>query len=487
LLLIGFGLGSNPTQTSFAQAVGPTNTPTFTATPTVAASSTPTRFATATPSVSPTATPTLVTSQTTQATAYQVDPAHDGATQLAGLTPPLARTWTFSPGGAISYPLIAQGRVFVTVANATRGTRLYALDERDGHVVWGPADLGGTYFWSGLAYDAGRVFTVNDSGTVNGFDALTGAVAWSRQITTESMFSAPPTALQGIVYLGGSGTGGVVYALSETDGTQLWASPVMTGDKSSPALSDDGVFVSYVCPTVYKFDRPSGSLMWQYPMAQNCSGGGGRTAAYFQGRLYVRNPISTNGVILDSISGTLVGTFSAGPIPALAGSTRYTLVGGTLYAVNLPNGTTAWTFSGDGTLTSAPIVVNSQVYVGAGSGNLYALDSASGSVLWSTNTGAAIPAPDEQNVSQPLTGMNAGEGLLVVAAGNVLAAYGPAPTPTPTATPSFTPTATPTFTFTPTSTPSPTATFTPTATSTSTPTATATRTSTPTPTKKGHH
>ena len=35
----------------------------------------------------------------------------------------------------------------------------------------------------------------------------------------------------------------------------------------------------------------------------------------------------------------------------------------------------------------------------------------------------AIPAPDEQNVSQPLTGLAAGQGLLVVPAGNVLRAY----------------------------------------------------------------
>jgi hypothetical protein len=55
---------------------------------------------------------------------------------------------------------------------------------------------------------------------------------------------------------------------------------------------------------------------------------------------------------------------------------------------------------------------------------LYALDLTDGAVAWSANVGAGIPAPDEQNVSQPLTGLAAGEGLLVVPAGNLLVAYG---------------------------------------------------------------
>jgi hypothetical protein len=46
------------------------------------------------------------------------------------------------------------------------------------------------------------------------------------------------------------------------------------------------------------------------------------------------------------------------------------------------------------------------------------------STVWSTNVGAAIPGPDEATVSQPLTGLGAGQGLLVVPAGNRLAAYG---------------------------------------------------------------
>ena len=64
------------------------------------------------------------------------------------------------------------------------------------------------------------------------------------------------------------------------------------------------------------------------------------------------------------------------------------------------------------------------MYVGSSSGELYGLNATSGSVVWSTNVGAAISAPDEQTVSQPLTGLGAGRGLLVVPAGDNLVAYG---------------------------------------------------------------
>jgi len=424
-----------------------------------------------------TATPTPIAGQSTQAVAYQINPAHTGAIQLASLVPPLVQKWTFRPGGAISYPLIAQGHVFVTVADPNYGTRLYALDESTGQIIWGPTELGGTYWWSASAFDAGRLFVVNYDGLLRAFDPQTGAALWSVQLPGQSSFTSPPTALQGVVYVAGSGSGGTIYALRETDGALLWADSVVNGDDSSPALSGDGVFVSYTCPNVYKFDRSLGTLLWQDGPA-GCSGGGGRTAVYYQGRLYVRNTTSNvTGSIIDSQTGASVGSYPAGPGPALAGSMRFTLAGQTLYAVDLQTGATLWTFSGDGTLSSAPIVVNQQVYEGATSGNLYALDAGSGQLLSTMAVGSSISAPDEQNVSQPLTGLSAGDGLLVVPASTVLVAYGAAP-PTPTAT--ATPTSSPTATSTPTST----STITPTA--TATPSPTNTPRSTPTP-KKGHH
>jgi hypothetical protein len=77
------------------------------------------------------------------AVTYQIDPAHDGNQALgAPRASTLTRKWRVRLGGAggslagageVSYPVIAGGRVFVTVENTqTYGTHLYALNAGTG-------------------------------------------------------------------------------------------------------------------------------------------------------------------------------------------------------------------------------------------------------------------------------------------------------------------------------------------------------------------
>ena len=53
-----------------------------------------------------------------------------------------------------------------------------------------------------------------------------------------------------------------------------------------------------------------------------------------------------------------------GPAPAVDASSRYILAGSTLRAEDVASGSTRWSFSGDGGLTSAPIVAGATVFVG---------------------------------------------------------------------------------------------------------------------------
>ena len=75
----------------------------------------------------------------------------------------------------------------------------------------------------------------------------------------------------------------------------------------------------------------------------------------------------------------LVGSFtSANVAPAVTGTAAYVLNGGALSARSLTGGTKLWSFTGDGSLTTAPIVVNQSVIVGSSTGNVYALDANTG-------------------------------------------------------------------------------------------------------------
>src|SRR2546430_2561327 len=71
------------------------------------------------------------------AVAYQINAAHSGATKMKGFKGKLSKAWQTRFKGAISYPLIADGMVFVTVGNVSDyGTKLYALDANTGDTVW---------------------------------------------------------------------------------------------------------------------------------------------------------------------------------------------------------------------------------------------------------------------------------------------------------------------------------------------------------------
>ena len=329
----------------------------------------------------------------TQSVTYQIDYAHSGRATVGATGPTLPPTAHWSvilSGSAISYPVIAGGRVFVTTnatpPGQTYGTTLYALDEATGSVAWGPVPLSGTYSFSGIAFDHGTLFVINFDGLLRTFDAATGTPGWSKQFYGNA--TSPPTAVNGLVYV--NTVGGGLMAVDETNGNVLWTK--YGADHSSPAVSPDGVFVSDPC-NAYKYDPIGGTVVWHF--AEACSGGGGKTAVYANNRLYVRDLTTTTpstqivNVILDAATGTQLDTFGTnGPAPAFSDTSSFFLTASGLVAKDLASGNTLWTFTGDGNLVSAPVVIDQVVVVGSSSGTIWALDAASGSILWSGSTGA---------------------------------------------------------------------------------------------------
>ena len=361
-----------------------------------------------------------------QSVAWQNNTVHDGFDPTSRLVTPLTLKWSrdLSASGvqSISYPLIARGLVFVTTTTMNNyGTTLMALDENTGTTVWSRA-ISGTYFFANAAYDSGKVFVVNYDGLMKAFDAASGTLLWSVSLPGQYAFTSPPTAVNGIVYAGGAGTGGTVYAVNETNGAVLWTMPVENGDHSSPAVVSGKVFVSYACPQAYAFNSVTGQQLWHYNSC--CEGGGGKTPVVHAGQVYVREDYcdSTNGLVVDATTGTKVRGFNSDRPPAFFGNLALFLQSGTLRGVDSTTGQVQWSFAGDGGLTSTPLVVNQTIYIGSSSGTLYGLN-ASGQQIWSTQVGAAIPGPDEQNATLT-TGLGAGDGLLIVPTASVLDAYG---------------------------------------------------------------
>jgi len=356
-----------------------------------------------------------------EAVAYQIDSLHDGSQPGDKLSLPLKRRWVHTfQSPEISYPLVAGGRIFVTVGSLKAyGSDLYALDEETGSIAWGPTSLGGTHYWSGATYSLGRVFTINYDGQMQAFDAQSGMLLWTQQLPGQYSFSSPPTAFGRRIFVGGAGSGGTVYAVAGNSGRVLWTGQVENGDNSSPAVSDSGVIVSYACTQAYSFAPTTGSLLWHY--SGSCEGGGGRTVARFGSVLYARDWAEGN-LILDATSGKLLGTFSASPIPAGAKSKVFIVNAGKLIATNSAQPAVLWTATGV-EATNAPLVVGDQVVVGGSRGELVVFSAESGQELSRDMLDAPAPAPDEMNVVGPLTGMAAANNHLYVPAGSTLYAY----------------------------------------------------------------
>ena len=69
------------------------------------------------------------------------------------------------------------------------------------------------------------------------------------------------------------------------------------------------------------------------------------------------------------------------------------------------------------------MLVGAYVFVGSSKGNLYAVDPTSGSQVWQTSFAVPIPAGVVFAQSTPQSALAAGDGMLVVPAGNTVSAF----------------------------------------------------------------
>ena len=360
-------------------------------------------------------------SQSTDATAFQLDPPHDGAVTFAAMSFPSAPTWSFSVSGTPSYALIADGSVFITVQLSTStpptySSELLALNQKTGAIVWGPIALAGQ---AGAAYDNGRVFVLTSAsmtGTMEAYNANTGHLEWSTLLTGQTSFQAAPTALNGLVYATGSGSGGTVYAINESTGTVAWTGSLLDGGAIDPAVTATGVYTAEDCEAV-DFLPLTGQVVWH--AGPGCGSGGASSPVVANSLVYWSTNGAYSGQTLDAATGKAVGTFSGDYPPAITGTMGYFIQSSTLQGISTSNNI-MWSFSGDGSLTGAPVAVNQYVIIGSSAGNLFAVDGTTGEQVWTQSLGAGIDA----NVANlPMSGLSAGDGLLVVPAGDKVLAY----------------------------------------------------------------
>jgi outer membrane protein assembly factor BamB len=346
------------------------------------------------------------------AVAFQIDPMHRGAQQDT-MAPPLMKKWSIDLGPVdISYPLIADGKVFVTTGNQEpkADLKLFAFDEATGSVVWSrDIDPGG---WGLPAYDQGHVYVADRNG-VTAFDSATGAQLWRRVFDDTIGIEAAPVATAGMVFVAVRSYD-MLWALNGTTGQPYWSADVQMGI-AGPTVGGGAVYMSLSCSHAYAFDLHWGSPIWA---TTPCSGGITSYTAVLAGdRLYVRDTDSGDA-ILQASSGAKIGGFASDQIPAVDATRAFFVRNGQLIA----SGGAGWSFAGDGMLSTAPIVVNGIVYIGSWGGNVFGVDASTGNQVWTDRPSFGVP-PTDETMTGILSGLAAADHLLVVPAYRNLVAY----------------------------------------------------------------
>ena len=355
-------------------------------------------------------------------TTVQINAAHTGNTNFGGgFAPPLKRTWTVNLGGVVSYTLIANGMVYVTVTNqGGSASQLFALSLATGVTAWSQS-INATYGTSFAAYDNGLVFDVNYNGLLHAYSAESGAVLWSTQLNAQNSFSSPPIATNGVVYVGGNSSGGYVFAVNEQTGKVNWTSFLDNG-AGAPAYGSGSIYQDTSC--VYtSFNYAKGKQLWQ--SGRPCLGGGYLIPVYYNNRVFDQAASTVGGsVALTANLGQLLWSFASTAPPAIwpgnqSDPLQISSNGSAVIALDATIGQPVWTFTADGALTEPPITINNVIVIGSMSGTLFILNAATGAKLWSTSLGQQIGSLGSAYPEW----LGAGEGTLVVPAETTLSAF----------------------------------------------------------------
>ena len=366
-------------------------------------------------------TSTSANAQSDQSVAFQINPQHTGAVSSPSLRLPFIKKWTMNFDGLVSYPLVADGRVFITQGDSgtSFGWAFEAIDPVQAWAYYG-------WVWPSLrrlsiAYDGGTVFLLADQGWVFAIDPVTNQQKWAKNVNAFDKNTGPITAFKGAVYFGGGK--GWVYALNSNDGSRRWTYPVASGQFSSPAINDDGVYYDYGGPQIYKLHPITPWLEWQYNsgVAEPATG---RTAAVYDNVVYA--PVRNSIWRLNTFTGEkLPGELPATALPAFDSGRAYLATGTSLEARSTATLEILWKYTpppGE-EIHAPPIVINGNVCIGTTAGNVRAFDGATGALLWSDNVGGPIVATNEQTINSVQTGLGAGEGLFLVPVGRQLVCY----------------------------------------------------------------
>ncbi len=287
--------------------------------------------------------------------------------------------WSFNTGtGIYSSPAVANGIVYV----GSRNGLMYAINEQSGAMVWNKGSLNFPITSSPVVADGKVIYGTwctglcSPAGQFMARDANTGAILWTNQTTASAAVVSSPAVHNGLVFFGQND--GSILAMTEATGALVWqtfpSTAVAIG--SAPAVAYGRVYVG----TGNRFvvlDELNGSVDWVFNDGSSnaTSAAVSNGVVYYgtgRGNIFARN--ATTGAQLWSWSSPTGSAISSAP--ALALGSNVLLVGSNddyLYALDMASGSLVWRFQTGGAVSSSPAVADGRVFVGSQDSRVYAV------------------------------------------------------------------------------------------------------------------
>ena len=265
-------------------------------------------------------------------------------------------------------------------------------------------------------YGNGIIYIVTPTGTLNAYNATTGAIKW--QYTPPIGFPSYSSPLvdpaTNMVFFGtvsnfSPGAPSPFYALDSQTGALKWSMILPWDEYGFPSLvfQTKTIFLGTSREgspgTIEAIDEISGHIVWQ----QNTNGGVWGSIAVDTGKDVIFTGVGNPATMVsayNATTGNLIWQYAvpnSGPdddpgsgITVSNGLVYADSKNGSMYAINENTGTLAWTTPigtpSNGDVSSQAVAVNGVLYVGSINTNVYAINASTGAVLWKTATGSGI-------------------------------------------------------------------------------------------------
>lgn len=218
--------------------------------------------------------------------------------------------------------------------------------------------------------------------------AVSGEVAPIWTFKCEDEIRGSPLVANGTVFIGVYDNN--LYAINAGDGALLWKYPTDGGLPGSPAMNNDSVFIGSEDKRLHAISLRSGRVVWTY-YTDGPVRGSPRAA---EGHVFVGSDDMYLHAVNINTGRRVWRSQATGPVrcrPAVSGDrVFFGCDGGEFYAVDF-SGTQKWRFKAKRAIVSSPYLhTNGTIYVGSMDGMVYAMDSASGWLVWKFRTNKPV-------------------------------------------------------------------------------------------------